>query len=385
MRPRVVMHVTTVPMSLGFIRGQAAFMREHGIELLAVSSDGPEREPFARTEAVSVHVVEMARRIAPLQDLRALAKLVRHMRMVRPDVVDAHTPKGGLLGMIAATLNGVRARVYHMRGLPYETAGGVQRILLTTTERISCALAHVVLCVSPSLRAVAIRDKLLPETKAHVLGFGSGNGVDAKLRFDPTGVEPKMREIQRNDLAISQEAFHVLFLGRIVRDKGILDLAAAWSFVAERVPHARLTIVGDVEARDPVPPSVLNAMRDNPTVRLLTAVSDPVPLYASSDLVVLPTYREGFPNVLLEAAAMERPAVATRVTGCVDAIMDGVTGRLVQPGDPIGLADAIIYYATNPSVGIAHGRAARQRVLRDFNPDRLWAELLTTYEEAMTQ
>lgn len=379
-----VLHVATVPGSLGFLRGQAAFMRDRGIELFAASSDGPERRRFSETECVPVEVIEMPRRISPVRDLLAVRALARFIRKLRPDIVHAHTPKGGLLGMLAATVAGVPRRVYHMRGLPYETATGAKRTLLRTTERVSCALADVVVCVSESLRDVAIRDGLAPAGKLRVLAHGSGNGVDAVRRFNPKTAQA-LRSAERFAWGIDDDAFHVVFIGRIVRDKGILDLAAAWPTVRARWPNARLSIVGDLEVRDAVPDGALQSLIADTSITVRPAEPDPVALFAAADVIALPSHREGFPNVLLEAAAMERPVVATRVTGCVDAVIDGVTGTLVRPLDPAALADALLAYAGSVGLRHRHGRAARERVLREFLPERIWDELASVYQSLLTR
>jgi hypothetical protein len=180
-----IVHVMTVPESLAFLRGQAGFMRDRGHTLTVITSPGDGLQEFSEREGVPAYAVEMPRRITPLQDLRAVHELASLLRSLRPDIVHAHTPKGGLLGMLAATAAGIPRRIYHMRGLPMETAQGARRALLSTTERVSCALARRVIAVSPSLRQTAIAHGLCPAHKIIVLAGGSGNGVDAHGRFDP--------------------------------------------------------------------------------------------------------------------------------------------------------------------------------------------------------
>jgi len=376
--PRLrVVHVMTVPLSLGFLRGQAAYMAAQGVDLQAVTSPGPELEPWGLREGVAVHAVEMPRRISPAADLVALWRLVRLLRRLRPDVVHAHTPKGGLLGTIAAWLARVPARIYHVRGLPYVTATGWRRALLMTTERVSCGLAHRVLAVSRSMRALAIRDLGCPPGKIEVLCGGSGNGVDATARFRPQ--PPGVAAAARASLGIPGDAPVVGFVGRLVRDKGIRELREAWGLLRAAHPAAHLLLAGPAEPEDPVPLEVLAALRDDPRVHLLGKVADPVPWYAVMDVLALPTYREGFPNVALEAAAMALPVVATAVPGCTDAVVDGETGLLVPPADGVALGRALERYLADPALRAAHGASARRRVLSDFRQEAIWAALLETY------
>src|SRR5512140_631482 len=191
-RPRRVdlVHVTTVPMTLHFLKGQPAFMRGRGIETHAISSPGEELDVFGREQGVPVHAVSMSRRISPLQDLVSLLRLVRILRRLRPAIVDAHTPKGGLLGMLAALGAGSPVRVYHVHGLVHVTSRGLRRALLRATERLACACATRVLCVSPWIADALCGEGLCPRAKVGVVAGGSINGVDT-VRFSVPGDEER--------------------------------------------------------------------------------------------------------------------------------------------------------------------------------------------------
>lgn len=378
-----LVHITTVPLSLMFLRGQVGYMQARGFSVHAVSSPGELLDDFARREGVATFAVEMPRRITPFRDLLAIARLWRYLRRVRPHIVHAHTPKGGLLGMVSAWLARAPVRIYHMRGLPLETATGWRRTLLRWSERLSCRLAHRVLCVSHSLRALAVAERLCPPEKIRVLAAGSGNGVDAAERFNPAHLSASARTDSRAAYGIPATATVVGYVGRLVGDKGLVELAAAWQTVRQSFPDLHLLLVGPWEPQDPVPPDVETLLRTDARVHLTGHVRDVAPLYAAMDLLVLPSYREGFPNTLLEAAAMGLPVVATRVPGCVDAVADGVTGTLVPPRDPDTLASAIAGYLADPGRREAHGRAGRERVLREFRPEDIWAALHREYQDLL--
>jgi glycosyltransferase involved in cell wall biosynthesis len=224
-----------------------------------------------------------------------------------------------------------------------------------------------------------VRDGICPAGKIRVLAGGSGNGVDAEGRFNPDGQPSEARAEVRRRLGIPAGAPVILFVGRVVRDKGVSELAAAWREIREEYSDAHLILVGPVEAEDPVPPQAWEVLLDDPRIHLTGMQKDAASFYALADLVVLPTYREGFPNVLLEAAAMALPVVATRVGGCVDAVEENATGILVEPRDARELGGAIRRYLDNPGLRRAHGRAARQRALRTFRPSAIWEGLHGEY------
>lgn len=379
-----IVHITTVPESLGFLRGQATFMRAHGIAFSVISSPGPKLADFSCSEAPDATAIVMQRTISPIADIRALAAIIARLRHVEPVIVHAHTPKGGLLGMISAWLVRTPLRVYHMRGLPYMTASGRQRILLRSTEWLSCKLAHRVFCVSHSLRDVAIADGVVSSEKITVFLGGSGNGVDARTRFNPATLPVGTRNQMRSSLDIPPDSLVVGFVGRIVRDKGVSELASAWHALRDDFPSAHLVLIGPEEARDPVSPETLAGLREDSRVHLIGSVADPAPWYSAFDLVVLPTFREGFPNVPLEAAAMEVPVIASRIPGCVDAVKDGATGTLVPPGNSETLAKAIRMYIADPDLRLKHGSAGRKRVLEEFQQEAIWEAMYQEYRRLLT-
>lgn len=372
-----LLHITTVPMTLRFLKGQIGYLKERGFDVHALSSPGEDLVAFGREEGIPSYTVHMPRRITPLKDLVALLNVIRVINRVKPTIVHAHTPKGGLLGIVAAWITRVPVRVYHVHGLPMDTAQGLRRLLLATTERLSCMLATQVLCVSPSVRKVVVARGLCQADKIKVLGRGSINGVDADGRFHPKRTND-FRHVVRRKYGVPNGAPVVGYIGRIVRDKGIVELAKAWQQLRKEVPDAHLLIVGPQEKQDPLPDSVIKQLEADPRVHLVGPNWDTPPLYAAMDVVVLPSHREGLPVVPLEAAAMALPVIGTKIPGCQDAIQDGVTGRLVGVGDIGALTQAMRTYLTNPALRQEHGNAGRERMLRDFRQQVIWDE---TYRE----
>jgi glycosyltransferase involved in cell wall biosynthesis len=377
----LLIQLTTVPQTLFFFSGQADFLRAHGFEVRAISSPGSELDRFSAEERLQVDAVPMRRSIAPLADLIAIFRLWKRFRALKPDIVHAHTPKGGLLGMIAATLAGIPFRVYHVHGLPMVTSRGVRRMLLAAAERVACRLAHRVFCVSHSVRELAIAEGLVAANRIEVIGPGSINGVDAEHRFIRSSKIVAAGRAVRERYGIPHSAVVIGFVGRLVRDKGVGELALAWASLRERVPDCHLLLVGGEEARDAIAPGVLHQLHADTRAHMLGHQMEIASLYAAMDLLALPTYREGFVVTALEAAAMELPIVGTDVPGCRDAIIDGQTGTLVPAGGAASLERALEKYMLSPDLRQLHGKQGRARVRREFRPEILWNGLLEVYRK----
>jgi glycosyltransferase involved in cell wall biosynthesis len=304
------------------------------------------------------------------------------LRNLRPAICNAGTPKAGLLVGLAAWMNRVPCRVYTLRGLRLETATGLKRRVLLLTERVACGCAHRVICVSPSLRQLAVGLGLVSARKAVVLASGSSNGVDP-ARFAPTPRKLEKASHIRQTLGIGSGQPVIGFAGRFTRDKGVLELLTAFQLVREKVPNAVLLLVGSYEPGDPVPPKTRAAIESEPNVVTVEFTPNVDLYYLVMDIFVLPTYREGFPNTVLEAQASERPVVTTRATGAVDSVQDGVTGLLVPPGDVSALTDALIRLLLDNDLARCMGRAGGERVLREFRSEVIWNALAVLYREML--
>jgi glycosyltransferase involved in cell wall biosynthesis len=353
------------------LAGQLRRLSEEGFRVSLVTSPGPDLDGIAEREGVEVETVPLSREIRPLQDLLSWLRLVRLFRRLRPDVVNAGTPKAGLLGMLAARAVGVPVRIYTLRGLRLETASGVKRRLLFWSERWACACAHRVLCVSESLRRRAVELGLVAEAKAAVPGAGSSNGVDVE-RFEAAAADRAQARALAGELGLPEGAPVIGFVGRFTRDKGIGELVEAFDRISAELPGTRLLLLGDFESGDPVPPQLARRLREDSRMVLPGFVPDTAPYYPLMDVLALPSYREGFPNAPLEAAAAGVPTVGYRATGVVDAVVDGRTGTLLPVGDVEALARGLLDYLRDPELRRSHGEAARERVRREFRREKVW-------------
>jgi len=362
------------------LRGQLRYLTDQGFDVAVVAGDDDGMTDVAAREGVATHVVPMAREIAPRADVRSLAGLTHLLRRLQPDLVNASTPKAGLLGTVAARLAGVRKRVYTVRGLRLETLTGRRRALMTMTERVAAQAATDVVSVSGSLRAAFSAATRFPEHRIDVLGHGSSNGVDL-TRFGPLAAEDRRRA--RRELGYEDGDFVVGFVGRLTADKGIETLLNAFSRLATGMPRARLLLIGGLEDGDPVSAAAQRRLVDDPAVTWLGARGDPEAFYPLFDVHAFPSRREGFPNAPLEAAACEVPTLGLRVTGTVDAVVHGETGLLSDAGDRDGFFEHLREYATNPDRRRAHGARARQRAVADFSNRDVWSRWATYYRSVL--
>jgi glycosyltransferase involved in cell wall biosynthesis len=380
-KPRLLIVVSHPMTARILMRGQLAHLAEAGFEVAVAAAPGPDLEAVAASEGVRVFPVPFTRRISPLRDLVALARAVAVIHRFRPAVVNAGTPKAGLVGMLAARLCGAPVRLYTLRGLRLETSSGLARRLFALLERSTVACAHRVVCVSPSLRRRCLELGLAPAGKTVVIGGGSSNGVDVD-RFRPAAAGEAAA--LRRELGIPEGAPVVGFVGRWTRDKGLDDLAEVFfSDLLPRHPDCRLLLLGAWEEGDPVPAEVRRALTVEPRVVRPGFVADPAPFYRVMDVLAFPSYREGMPNAPLEAAASAVPVAGYAATGTVDAVESGVTGTLVATGDRRALAVALAGYLDDPALAARHGRAGRERVERLFSQSIVWSAWSRLYRDEL--
>lgn len=367
-----IVHICTAADFIRFLLPVLCYLRQQGAQVTVVCRQGPETSLLASL-GVNYVSVPFQRAVSLAQDVVALRLLTTVLRELNPDLVHAHTPKAGLLTMLALAGRTEIVRIYHQHGLRYETTTGVRRSVLWSTERLTCALADAVFCVSHSVQARAQADGVLLPGKSRVLGNGSVAGIDLDW-FSPGRASNEGMAL-RNRLGLGPQALCIAYVGRIAKDKGIADLLRALPLL-ERV-DIHLLLAGERDVTDPLDIPLSRPKR----VHFLGPLKDTRPVYAISELLILPSYREGLPQVVLEAGAMGIPTVATRVTGVVDAVEDSVTGRLVPPRSPELLAEAIRDLVDDRKRRYRYGDAARKFVENHFPRQPILDRLLEAYDE----
>jgi lipopolysaccharide/colanic/teichoic acid biosynthesis glycosyltransferase len=377
-----VMFIRTASMTFLLLRGQLKYFREAGYDVTFVSAPGPE-QALAAAEGARVFSVGMRREPSLFGDLRSLWRLWRLIRHERPELVEAGSPKAGLLANLAARFASVPVRVYTLMGLRLETLTGISKRISVFFERVACGCADAVLCVSPSLRERAIGERLASPKKLVVLGSGSSRGVNIERFQERPSVLAAANE-WRSKLNVRQGDFVIGFIGRLVRDKGIVELVEAFQTVRETLP-AKLVLVGEYErgTGNTLSHEFRDRIESDPDISQVPWVDDPAPIYHMLDVLALPTYREGFPNAALEAQASSRPVITTNATGAVDSIVDGSTGMIVPVGDAQKLAEALLKIGHLPDRGRSLGKAGHARVEAQFDEKRVWEARLSFFDSLL--
>lgn len=379
-----ILLISTVPSTLwAFFRRLPSFARERQMEVAVAAADMPELEYFQKQFGSTTHTIKLTRKISPLTDILAVLRLVQIIKRNKYDIIHAHTPKAGLVGMLAAWLAGVPNRVYTIHGFPAETATGLTRRLLVLAERIAVRAASHVLVVSKSLREQVISAGVAQETKLHILGDGTACGVNVE-RFTRSASTDKQAIHTREKLGIPADARLMGFVGRLVLDKGIDVIVDVFLQLCDTRPDLYLLLLGDYEPdRGCVPRRTIEIIENHPRIKHVAFDWDPIPYYAAMDVLVLASLREGFPYILLEAASLGIPTVSTRATGCVDAIVNEETGFLVDIGDVNAMVRTTGSFLDDDALCRTIGQAARDRVIRLFTDDRLLEEHIRLYESML--
>lgn len=330
----------TAPGSVILIAGQLRYFKDLGYQTYLMAPNHERVIDYCRNEGCIHLPVDLEREISLLKDLKALCQVIRHLRKVKPDVVNFGTPKVSLLGMIAAKLLGVKNRIYTCRGFRFEHETGMKKTILVGMEKITARFAHKIICISNSVRDLGLDNGIFSASQSLVIHKGSSNGIDLK-RFNPNQINAADSADLKKLLGYDESHFVFGFVGRLIDRKGIKELYEAFANLYRENDKLKLLIVGPVEESQISDLSLINNMQQHPGI-LLVGTQSNVPLYLSvMDVFCLPAWWEGFGNVSVQAAAMGLPVIATDVTGSKDAVSKDFNGLLISPKSVSALQHAM--------------------------------------------
>lgn len=375
-----LVRITTVPSSLRtLLCGQSKFMSQY-FEVIGVSSSGDPLQEVEQNEGIRTKAIKMTRTISPIQDLHSTFKLYKFFKKEKPFIVHTHTPKAGTVGMLAARLAGVPHRIHTIAGMPLLEATGLRRKLLNAVERFTYSCATMVLPNSNGLREVSIKERFAKPSKLLVIGHGSSNGIDVDhYHRDQINDETRSEILESLDIKSTDHVF--IFIGRMVKDKGINELVAAFNSLNTHYENCKLILVGPREEQlDPLDKSTNELIETHANIHYVGIQKDIRPYVIAADVLVHPSYREGFPNVVLQGSCMGLPCIVSDINGCNEIISQGFNGLIVPPKSVNELEKAMSYIIENPELKKQMGSNARPNIVKKYRQEFIWDELLKVYK-----
>ena len=380
-----LIRITTVPLSLKvLLKGQLRFMASNGFDVKGVSSEGEELKEVRENEGIVMKAINMSRKITPFQDLKSLWEMWNFLRKEKPQIVHTHTPKAGIIGMLAARLAGVPHRLHTVAGLPLMEATGIKRKILNFVEKLTYSSATRVYPNSKGLYDFILQNNFTQSNKLKIIGNGSSNGINTTL-FSPDQVTETERVTLREKLNIQPDDFVFVFVGRIVSDKGINELIKAFSELqtAENNESTgiKLLLVGGLESDlDPLNPETLAEINQNKDIISVGFQQDVRSFFAIADALVFPSYREGFPNVVMQAGAMGLPSIVSDINGCNEIIIEGENGLSIPPKNVEKLKEKMLTLAKDKNLYTKLKGNSRRMIENRYEQSVVWNALLEEYE-----
>ncbi|WP_299390928.1 glycosyltransferase family 4 protein [uncultured Gelidibacter sp.] len=379
-----IIRISTVAQSLGtLLKGQLRFMNNH-YEIIGIANKADMLDIVGKDEGIRTIAVDMSRTITPFRDLKNLYQLYLIFKKEKPFIIHTHTPKAGTLGMLAARLAGVPNRLHTVAGLPLLEATGLKRQLLNLVEKITYANATLILPNSYGLQFIIKEHKFTSDKKLKIIGKGSSNGINTNY-FNKINISASLQNELKQTLNISDDDFVFIFVGRLVADKGINELISAFKRIFINYKKIKLLLVGSTESElDPLSSRTIKEIKLNKNIIALGWQEDVRPYFAISNALVFPSYREGFPNAVLQACAMELACIATDINGCNEIITHNKNGLLIRPKDEESLLQAMQYLINNPDKTKVFANSSRTVILKNYKNEIVWKELLDLYRSLET-
>jgi glycosyltransferase involved in cell wall biosynthesis len=378
-KPKLI-RITTIPESLrGLLKGQLRFMSDH-YHVIGVCSPGEAANEVIANEGVPMVYIPLTRTISPIADLKSLWAMYRFFKKEKPLIVHSHTPKAGTIGMIAAKLAGVPVRLHTVAGLPLVEVTGFKRKILDVVEKITYRCATKVYPNSFGLRDIILQNNYANSNKVKVIGNGSSNGINLEF-FTPEHYDVAFKTDFLKSMGVTEHDFVYLFVGRIVKDKGINELVAAFKNVNSKFENTKLILVGRYENElNPILNETALEIKNNTSIIEVGFQKEVRPYFYSSDVLVFPSYREGFPNVVLQAGAMGLNAIVSDINGCNEIVQDGETGFIVPRKNSELLQIAMEKVYVNHNKNQEMGRKAKALIQSKYNQNIVWNKILEEYQ-----
>lgn len=349
--------------------------------VIAVSSDKEKLEEVGVAEGVDTYYIQLTRKITPIKDLVAVWKMYTFLKKEKPFIIHSHTPKAGLVSMLAAKLAGVPNRLHTVAGLPLLESTGLKRVVLDFVEKLTYMCATKVYPNSNALKNIIIDNKLAKQNKLKVIGYGSSNGINLDY-FNPKNFTAEDVLALKKQLGIKSENYVYIFVGRIVKDKGINEVIESFVQVNLENPNTKLVLVGPFEADlDPIKPENFKEIKNNKNIIEIGYVNDVRPYFLIANTLVFPSYREGFPNVVMQAGAMGLPSIVSNINGCNEIIEDKKNGLIIPVKDAVSLTARMKELLLNQDLYLKLKENSRVSIQDRYEQNFIWQEILKEYKQ----
>lgn len=374
-----VFRISTVPISLNrLFKGQLKMLNQH-FDLVGVSSPGSELEEVRQREGIRVIALPMERRISLIKDFISLIRMTILFLKERPVMIHSYTPKAGLISMMAGWIVGVPVRMHTFTGLVFPTATGLKQRILILTDRLTCACATYINPEGNGVKKDLIKYHITKKP-LKIIANGNVNGIDLEYFQRTPEVEQAAQAYKKEGI------FTFCFIGRVVRDKGINELISAFVCLQKKYATIRLMIVGPFEKDlDPVSEETENQILHNEAIEFMDFQNDVRPFLVASDAFVLPSYREGFPNVVIQAGAMGLPSIVTDINGSNEIVESGKNGVIVEPKNETALYQTMEDFILHSERVKAMAQNCRKMIADRFDQKIVWAALLDEYKTLLKE
>ena len=385
MKKNTIVRITTIPLSLEKLLGDQLQFINNYFNVTAISSDKERLEEYGKSQSINTHHIEMTRKITPIQDLKCLIKLFIFLKKNKPLIVHSHTPKAGIIAMLSSYLANIPIRMHTVAGLPLLEEKGIKRVVLNFIEKLTYRCSTNVYPNSSGLKNIILENKFTKINKLTIIANGSSNGIDTSY-FNPELFSKEKQQTVRRNLKIRNDDFVFIFVGRIVGDKGINELVEAFEKLSKDNSKVKLLLVGQYEDNlDPLKKQTKFIINNNEQIVSVGYQNDVRPYFSIADSLVFPSYREGFPNVVMQAGAMGLCSIVSNINGCNEIIENNKNGIIIPVKDTNEIHDAMIKICYDKNLFMKLKLNSRSLIKKRYQRELIWTSLLKEYNNLLNR
>lgn len=385
MKKNTIVRITTIPLSLEKLLGDQLQFINNYFNVTAISSDKERLEEYGKSQSVDTYHIEMTRKITPIQDLKCLIKLFIFLKKNKPLIIHSHTPKAGIIAMLSSYLANIPIRMHTVAGLPLLEKKGIKRVVLNFIEKLTYRCSTNVYPNSYGLKNIILEKKFTKKNKLKIIGNGSSNGIDTSY-FNPELFSKEEKQTLRRNHKIRNDDFVFIFVGRIVGDKGINELVEAFEKLSKDNSKVKLLLVGQYEDNlDPLKKQTKFIINNNEQIVSVGYQNDVRSYFSIADSLVFPSYREGFPNVVMQAGAMGLCSIVSNINGCNEIIENNKNGIIIPVKDTKEIHNAMMKICYDKNLFMKLKLNSRSLIKKRYQRELIWTSILKEYNNLLNR